>query len=243
MSNIPQADKEKQGLYLSGNIPPEILSSAKLTLAEKLIYGLVAGFKDGTFMLNNLSIGKSICLGEKQVSRSVANLVSVGILKSERIGSSKRLLKVAPPLMSMDIEVPLHPQECLGKGTPMSRHINRNNNLNNNSKKKEQAPEVHFPIELNEAQESWNNWMAYRKQIKKPLTQMSQESNLKKWAVVGSKRLIAAVEHSISSGYQGLYEPSSQNGASNKITTFQKTLNNLNDLGFGNLSKTKLIGD
>ena len=58
--------------------------------------------------------------------------------------------------------------------------------------------------------EAWEMWAQHRKEIKHPLTPMSAKMQLKKLAVWGEKRAIAAIEHSVEQGYQGLFEPRSQ---------------------------------
>jgi hypothetical protein len=54
---------------------------------------------------------------------------------------------------------------------------------------------------------AWTNWLEYRQERRKPLSPRSEEMALKQCAELGEQRSIAAIEHSISSGYQGLFEP------------------------------------
>ena len=70
---------------------------------------------------------------------------------------------------------------------------------------------VVFPPELDfdECRAAWSEWIAYRRESKKPLKVVSQQKQLKQWADRGSARFVAAINHSIAQGYQGLYEPKS----------------------------------
>lgn len=54
----------------------------------------------------------------------------------------------------------------------------------------------------------WENWIEHREEIKKPLTQKAAEMALKKLEAMGSPRAVAALQHSIGNGWQGIFEPS-----------------------------------
>lgn len=56
-------------------------------------------------------------------------------------------------------------------------------------------------------QTAWAEWMAHRKEIKKPLKPTTIKSQLKKMVANGKARSLATIEHSISNGWTGLYEP------------------------------------
>ena len=54
--------------------------------------------------------------------------------------------------------------------------------------------------------EAWAAWVAYRKGIDKPIRPASIAAAAKKLAAFGPKQM-AAVEHSIANGWQGLFDP------------------------------------
>lgn len=61
----------------------------------------------------------------------------------------------------------------------------------------------------------WDNWIEHREEIKKPLTKKAAEMALKKLEQIGSTRAVAALQHSISNGWQGIFEPNEKpSGAS-----------------------------
>ena len=66
-----------------------------------------------------------------------------------------------------------------------------------------------IPKELGSARFSsvWDQWLQHRKEIRKPLTPTSTTQQLKKLATWGEDRAIAAIEHTIASGWQGIREP------------------------------------
>src|SRR5262249_38259226 len=67
--------------------------------------------------------------------------------------------------------------------------------------------------------QAWNDWYQYRKEIRHPMTPTSERKLLEKCVTWGQERAIAAIEHSISNGYQGLFEPrDSQSGKPERQT-------------------------
>jgi hypothetical protein len=60
--------------------------------------------------------------------------------------------------------------------------------------------------------EAWGSWVLHRKQIKKPLTGEQAKKQLAAFEQWGPARSIAAIEHTIRQGWQGLREPEGMNG-------------------------------
>lgn len=58
---------------------------------------------------------------------------------------------------------------------------------------------------------AWCAWVDYRKQIRKPLKQVSMLAAQRELAAFGSEQM-AVVEHSIANGYQGLYPKNKASG-------------------------------
>lgn len=55
--------------------------------------------------------------------------------------------------------------------------------------------------------ETWERWLGYRREIKKPLKDASLAALLKRLAKWGVDSAIQSIENSIANGYQGLFEP------------------------------------
>lgn len=58
---------------------------------------------------------------------------------------------------------------------------------------------------------AWEAWRADRRERKKPLTPRAEAMQLKNLSKMGESRAVAALEHSIANGYQGIYEPKNDN--------------------------------
>jgi predicted transcriptional regulator len=54
--------------------------------------------------------------------------------------------------------------------------------------------------------QAWGSWQAHRKEIHKPLTRQSVKMQMKTFADWGVDRAVAAIEHTISKGWQGIRE-------------------------------------
>ena len=55
--------------------------------------------------------------------------------------------------------------------------------------------------------ESWKTWCQHRKEKGHPLTPTTTRQQLAKLAAMGETRAIAAIDNSVTGGYQGIYEP------------------------------------
>lgn len=66
-----------------------------------------------------------------------------------------------------------------------------------------------IPESLNtpEFVELWSAWVDHRKELKKKLTPTAIKLQLRRLERWGIERAIAALEHSIGNGYQGIFEP------------------------------------
>ena len=67
---------------------------------------------------------------------------------------------------------------------------------------------------------AWSSWVRHRKEIRKPLKETMTAGQLKEMVAMGSQRAIAAIEFTISKGWQGLQEPGNAgtgNGAKNAV--------------------------
>ena len=78
---------------------------------------------------------------------------------------------------------------------------------------KTQEP-IPIPTELDtpEFHQAWTEWKEHLQQKRKPMKPLQESKQLSTWAANGVERTIAAINHSIANGWQGLFEP---NAASN----------------------------
>ncbi len=71
-----------------------------------------------------------------------------------------------------------------------------------------QLEPIVLPFTSDAFKSAWLAWEKHRKENRKKLTPTTRERQLAKCGEWGEARAIAAINHSIDNGYQGLFEPS-----------------------------------
>jgi hypothetical protein len=74
---------------------------------------------------------------------------------------------------------------------------------------------VEIPPELDTAEfrAAWNDWLAHRREIRKPAGPTAQRKALAGMVKLGIQRAIAAIEHSVARGWLGIFEPGESRNA------------------------------
>jgi hypothetical protein len=177
-----------------------------MTSQEKFIYAEIA-------QLNNLEYG---CIAENShfsellgveiasISRSINNLkrkgyINVNIKNGSRNMSRKITLNkmLTPPYQNVN--------------TPLTKCLETkgNNRINNRNKE----IKLTFPENLNK--KAWNLWLDYRKEIKKPLKEISQKQAIKKLIEITKENQLNCILNSIENGYQGFFIDKYKNKSNN----------------------------
>lgn len=86
-----------------------------------------------------------------------------------------------------------------------------------------------LPFSSQQFKEIWSDWVAHRKERKQALTPTTRKYQLKKLASMGEARAIAALDNSILNGYQGIFEPTTQNGRPQHKSETKLTMDNYKD--------------
>ena len=73
-------------------------------------------------------------------------------------------------------------------------------------------PDLPFDLDSEAFKTTWTEYRQHRREIKKPMTATSEQKALKKCLALGEARAIAAIEHSIANGWQGIFEDKGGNG-------------------------------
>jgi len=82
---------------------------------------------------------------------------------------------------------------------------NGKGNSNGKSNSKEESAEL--PFSSNDFLLFWSNWEKHRKEKRSPITPTTRVMQLADLKEMGEDRAIAALKHSISKGYIGIFEP------------------------------------
>lgn len=99
-------------------------------------------------------------------------------------------------------------QQLNNSRTTTEQQLNTNNNDNNadngNNDKQKPSPPAAMPEIPNHLKAVWPEWVATRKEMRKPLTPRAVELQLKNLAKKDNATAIKIVEYSIMNNYQGL---------------------------------------
>jgi hypothetical protein len=66
---------------------------------------------------------------------------------------------------------------------------------------------------------AWSEFKTHRKQIKKHLTPLAESKALNELVALGEQRAIAAINHTIARGWQGIREPEQSTNGVNRYQT------------------------
>lgn len=78
---------------------------------------------------------------------------------------------------------------------------------------KEEAPAACLPFSSEAFKKAWDEFQTHRRQLKKPITPLAAEKQLEQLRQMGEARAIAAINHTIARGWQGIREPDAREAA------------------------------
>lgn len=182
-------------------IPANVRYDKELCPNAKLLYGEITSLcnKEGYCWATNSYFAELYNVSTKSISLWVKQLVEKGYIKSTLIykEGTNEILHRYLHLCGEGMEKIFH--------RPMEKKVKENNKfINNKSNNKIEDVELPFCIDKN----SWIEWVAFRKQIKKSLTDLTIKKQIKFLVDCFNKgqnpNLI--IEQSISNGWTGLFE-------------------------------------
>jgi hypothetical protein len=74
------------------------------------------------------------------------------------------------------------------------------------SAKRQEPVQIPESLDTDAARKALDEFREHRRQMKKPLTALAEKKLLQEWSSKGSDRFVAAVDHSIARGWQGVFE-------------------------------------
>lgn len=92
------------------------------------------------------------------------------------------------------------------KSLPQKRRV-QERRVQKNKKKSPLPPSIPEALNTPEFLQAWNEWQEFRRQKHATLTALSMHKQLSQFSEWGIARSIAAIEHTIRKGWQGLREP------------------------------------
>jgi hypothetical protein len=180
-------------------IPVEVFQMETLTITEKVVYGIVNALdnEEGCYASNGY-LAQTLQLSDRQVKNVLKTLIDFQLVVRIEV-DGKRILR------TVEKQALVGATDFLGRGKPVSRRGGSRLPTDRKEDKKEDKPTLTLPYEQPFA-DAWDKWVAYRKQIKKPLSEMTMKEQLLMLSGWGSEEnAIASINKSIAFGWQGLF--------------------------------------
>lgn len=180
-------------------IPVEVFQMETLTITEKVVYGIVNALdnEEGCYASNGY-LAQTLQLSDRQVKNVLKTLIDFQLVVRIEV-EGKRILR------TVEKQALVGATDFLGRGKPVSRRGGSRLPTDRKEDKKEDKPTLTLPYEQ-PFSDAWDKWVAYRKQIKKPLSEMTMKEQLLMLSGWGSEEnAIASINKSIAFGWQGLF--------------------------------------
>ena len=180
-------------------IPVEVFQMETLTITEKVVYGIVNALdnEEGCYASNGY-LAQTLQLSDRQVKNVLKTLIDFQLVVRIEL-DGRRILR------TVEKQALVGATDFLGRGKPVSRRGGSRLPTDRKEDKKEDKPTLTLPYEQ-PFSDAWDKWVAYRKQIKKPLSEMTMKEQLLMLSGWGSEEnAIASINKSIAFGWQGLF--------------------------------------
>jgi biotin operon repressor len=171
------------------------------------------------------SIGEVCGMGRATVARCLRELEKRGLIVKDGkpFGGSSRYRITPPPTVSNEErlddsnsltrgtnEAPMvSPQNCNSASdeTPIVSLEAREGYPYKDKKKNARCAPLPENLDTEEFRDEWEAWQQHRREKQKPLTPTAADRQLATLSGMGVTRAVAAIRHSLSNGWQGLFEP------------------------------------
>ncbi|NBU23786.1 MAG: hypothetical protein EBS38_07770 [Actinobacteria bacterium] len=177
---------------------PAIVLTYPISITAKVCYGVVDGLdnEDGCFA-SNAYLQTHLQLEKRQLQNILKELDDAKLIVRQEVAGRRIIRTVAKMAL-----VKACTEGC-NKLHPYSKEDKKED--------KNTVQEMEWILRLPFGSEAfinaWKSWVAYRKQLKRKLTDASVQAQFKDFALWGEAKSIDAIERSIRQGWQGLFEP------------------------------------
>jgi hypothetical protein len=199
-------------------IPAGVFQTQNVSLTAKVVYGVVDALdNDAGCFASNAYLSRHLGLGERQVRNILQELDEANLITRVDVDGRRVIRTVEKTAI---VKALGEAKNCLGGrkniatgGGKKLPTYNKEDNKGDKDTGKELGWIVCLPFGSEAFIASWKSWVAYRKEMKKKLTDSSVQAQFKEFALWGEQKSTEAIEQSIKQGWQGLFEPNKKNGA------------------------------
>lgn len=207
-------------------IPAAIFQTPSISITAKVVYGVLESLdNEGGCFASNAYLSKHLGLEVRQVQNILADLETAGLItRVEETGRRiiRTIERVAVTKALADGQV-TRSEGCKkvqggmqkpAQGVCTKLHTyNKEDNKGDKDTVQGQMWIVRLPFGSEAFIASWKSWVAYRKEMKKKLTDSSVQAQFKEFVLWGEQKSTEAIEQSIKQGWLGLFEPNRKFGA------------------------------
>ncbi len=202
-------------------IPASVFQTPTISLTAKVVYGVVDALdnEEGCFASNaylSRHLGLSVrqlqtILSELEEAKLILRVACEGhrvIRTVEKVALTNALASTQVTRSEGDAENRMGGVKKTARGGCGKPHTySKEDNKGDKDTGKELGWIVSLPFGSDAFIASWKSWVAYRKEMKKKLTDSSVQAQFKEFVAWGEAKSIASIEQSIKQGWQGLFEP------------------------------------
>jgi hypothetical protein len=202
-------------------IPKAIFQHPELSTSAKLLYGVVAGLdgEDGCYA-SNAYLQAVLGASERAVQGLLAELDGQGLIQREDYRGKRVIRTVESIALGGCKKLRGGVKKSAGEGCKNLHPYNKDNNKEDKDTRANAPWVVKLPFESEAFSKAWLSWIAYRKEIKKPIKESTIKAQWGEFAKWGEQKSIIAIQQSITHGWQGLFEPArSVGGNTNTLTS------------------------
>lgn len=191
-----------------------------LSMAQKLVLVKICdNANDAGVAFPSINrVAKECCCNRSTVMRAIEGLVQKGLVEVKKGGngrSNRYTLKLGKPVAESN-----RSQRATGR-TEQPKPVAQSNQ---GGCTKQPEPsltviEPSMPYSSDQFKEAWQDWLQFRKQKKKPMTELAIKRMFKKIAPWGEQKTLIAIDKSITSGWTDLYEPTNISGGTKRPVT------------------------
>jgi len=238
-----------------GILPANVRYAKNVCSSAKLLFTELSALtnKEGYCFASNSYFAKLYDVSEKSISNWIKELDEAGFIKSEvtknNSGTYRKIFLTdvnnfptgqkktsigGEKKTSNGLEKNFHTKEYYN-----NNNININTNKENNAKANKDEIEIDvFPFNFSfNLIEAINRFFVYRKEIKKPLKNISKLTKIKEFekqvAEHGESAVIQSIETAISNGYQGTFIKTNNNKNNGTNNAKQELTNFIRNTAFG----------
>ena len=184
-------------------LPNEIIKSKELSLEEKGFLSFLLSLPSD-WVLYRHNLYKELPDAKGTIDRLFKSLQEKGYILSVRVHNSENGQFIGWNHIVYDCpypEPPIFENAEVGQSASI---LKTNSILKTDNKQKTEA--VLLPFEDDLSNEAWKDWIKYRKEIRKPLSPSTTESQINKLKMIAPHTRAAMIKQSIENGWQGLFE-------------------------------------